>query len=65
MKVQPSLQLRILGIAAAVEAGVGAWYFTSGRWTSGIFYLLAVVFLASVYIRKQRQMRGKDSGRRY
>jgi hypothetical protein len=65
MLAQPSLQLRVLGIAGAVEAGIGAWYFTSGKWASGIFYLLAVGFLAAVYIRKQRQLRGKDTGRRY
>ncbi len=65
MLAQPSLQLRVLGIAGAVEAGIGAWYFTSGKWAGGIFYLLAVGFLAAVYIRKQRQLRGKDTGRRY
>ena len=65
MLAQPSLQLRVLGIAGAVEAGIGAWYFTSGKWASGIFYLLAVGFLAAVYIRQQRQLRGKDTGRRY
>jgi hypothetical protein len=65
MHAQPSLQLRVLGLAGAVEAGVGAWYFTSGKWASGIFYVLAVGFLAGVYVRKQRQLNGKDGGRRY
>ncbi len=65
MHARPSIQLRVLGIAGAVEAGIGAWYFTSGKWAGGIFYALAVAFLAGVYVRKQRQLRGKDGGRRY
>jgi hypothetical protein len=65
MHAQPSIQLRVLGIAGAVEAGIGAWYFTSGKWAGGIFYVLAVGFLAVVYVRKQRQLRGKGGDRRY
>jgi hypothetical protein len=65
MHAQPSIQLRVLGIAGAVETGIGAWYFTSGNWAGGSFYVLAVAFLAVVYVRKQRQLRGKDGGRRY
>jgi hypothetical protein len=65
MHAQPSLQLRVLGIAGAVEAGIGAWYFTSGNWAGGIFYILAVGFLAGAYVRKQRQLRDKVGGRRY
>jgi hypothetical protein len=65
MRAQPSIQLRVLGLAGAVEAGIGAWYFTSGKWAGGIFYVLAVGVLAGAYIRKQRQLDGKDGGRRY
>jgi hypothetical protein len=49
----------------AVEAGVGLWYFTNGHWHTGIFCVIAVGFLASVYVRRERKLKGPDGGRRY
>jgi hypothetical protein len=60
-----TLQYRVLGLVGAVEAGVGLWCFTSGRWLNGIFYAIGVAFLASVYLRAQRKLKGRDGGRRY
>jgi hypothetical protein len=54
-----------MAIIGAVEAGVGLWYFTNGHWINGIFYVLAAAFLISVYVRRERKLRGPGSGRRY
>ena len=60
-----SRQNQILGVLGAVEAGIALWYFTTGRWLNGIFYVLAVTFLVSVYLRRLRKPKGPDAGRRY
>jgi hypothetical protein len=60
-----SAQNRVLGLIGAVEAGVGLWYLTNGHWINGIFYMLGVAFLTSVYIRRERKLKGPRSGRRY
>ena len=60
-----SRQSQLLGLIGAVEAGVGLWYFTNGHWVNGLFYALAVAFLISVYIRRERKLKGRDGGRRY
>lgn len=60
-----SPQNRILGVVAAVEAGFALWYFTSGRWASGIFFTIAVAFLVTVYFHRERKVKGRGGGRRY
>jgi membrane protein YdbS with pleckstrin-like domain len=55
----------LLGLIGAVEAGVGLWYFTNGHWVNGLFYVFAVAFLITVYIRRERKLKGRDGGRRY
>jgi hypothetical protein len=60
-----SKQSRVIGVIGAVEAGVGLWYFTNGHWINGIFYVIAVAFLFSVYIRRERKLKGPGGGRRY
>jgi hypothetical protein len=56
---------RVIGLIGAVEAGVGLWYFTNGHWINGIFYVTAVAFLISMYVRRERKLKGPGSGRRY
>ena len=60
-----SVQSRVIGLIGAVEAGVGFWYFTNGHWINGTFYMFGVAFLISVYIRRERKLKGPGSGRRY
>ena len=60
-----SVQSRVIGLIGAVEAGVGLWYFTNGHWINGLFYVIAVAFLISVYIRRERKLKGQGGGRRY
>ncbi len=60
-----SRQNQVIGLVAAVEAGVGLWYFTNGHWVNGLFYVFAVAFLVTVYIRRERKLKGRDGGRRY
>ena len=60
-----SARSRVIGLIGAVETGVGLWYFTNGHWVNGIFYAIAVAFLISVYIRRERKLKGLDGGRRY
>ena len=60
-----SKQSRVIGLIGAVEAGVGLWYFTNGHWINGIFYAIAVAFLFSAYIRRERKLKGPGGGRRY
>ncbi len=60
-----SIQNRVIGLIGAVEVGVGLWYFTNGHWVNGIFYAIAVAFLISVYVRRERKLKGRDGGRRY
>jgi hypothetical protein len=60
-----SKQSRVIGLIGAVEAGVGLWYFTNGHWINGIFYVTAVVFLISVFIRRERKLKGPGRPRRY
>jgi hypothetical protein len=60
-----SPQNRMIGVIGAVEAGVALWYFTSGHWANGVFCGIAVAFLISVYIRRERRVKGRDGGRRY
>jgi hypothetical protein len=55
----------VIPLVGAVEAGVGLWYFTSGRWLTGIFYVIALSFLIVVYIRRERKLKRPDGGRRY
>jgi membrane protein YdbS with pleckstrin-like domain len=55
----------VIGLIGAVEAGVGLWYFTNGHWINGIFYVTAVVFLISVFIRRERKLKGPGRPRRY
>ena len=55
----------MIGVIGAVEAGVALWYFTSGHWANGVFCGIAVAFLISVYIRRERRVKGRDGGRRY
>jgi hypothetical protein len=55
----------VIGLIGAVEAGVGLWYFTNGHWINGIFYVIAVAFLISVYIRRERKLKGSGGARRY
>jgi hypothetical protein len=59
-----SVQSRVIGLIGAVEAGVGLWYFTNGHWLSGIFYAVGVAFLISVYVRRERKLKGRDGRRR-
>jgi membrane protein implicated in regulation of membrane protease activity len=58
----PNLARRVLGLAAAVAAGIGLWRFTSGDWQSGIVVTLAVSGIAAWLIWESRRARG---GRRY
>jgi len=60
-----STQNRVIGLLGAVETGVALWYFTNGHWVNGIFYVLAVAFLISVYIRRERKAKGPNGKRRY
>jgi hypothetical protein len=55
----------MIGLIGAVEAGVGLWYFTNGHWINGTFYMIGVAFLISVYVRRERRLKGPGSGRRY
>jgi hypothetical protein len=55
----------MIGLIGAVEAGVGLWYFTNGHWINGIFYGVAVAFLISIYVRRERKLKGRGGGRRY
>ena len=55
----------MIGLIGAVDAGVGLWYFTNGHWLNGIFYVIAVAFLISVYIRRERKLKGPGGARRY
>lgn len=55
----------MIGLVGAVEAGVGLWYLTNGHWLNGTFYVIAVGFLISVYVRRERKLKGQDGGRRY
>lgn len=59
-----SMQSRVIGLIGAVEAGVGLWYFTNGHWRSGIFFVIAVAFLISVYVRRERKLKGPDGRKR-
>jgi hypothetical protein len=59
------MQNRVIGLLGAVEAGVGLWYFTNGHWVNGFFYVIGVAFLISVYVRRERKLKGRDGGRRY
>ena len=58
-------QNRVIGLIGAVEAGVALWYFTNGHWANGVFCAIAVAFLISVYVRRQRKLKGPDGRRRY
>ncbi len=60
-----SPQNRILGVLGAVEAGVALWYFTNGRWVSGIIFTIAIAYLVAVYLRRERKVKGHGGGRRY
>jgi hypothetical protein len=60
-----SKQSRVIGLIGAVEAGVGLWYFTNGHWINGMFYVIAVAFLISVYVRRERKLKGPGGARRY
>jgi hypothetical protein len=60
-----SKQSRAIGLIGAVEAGVGLWYFTNGHWINGIFYMIAVAFLISVYVLRERKLNGPGGARRY
>jgi hypothetical protein len=60
-----SARSRVIGLIGAVEAGVGLWYFTNGHWLNGTFYVIAVGFLISVYVRWERKLKGQGGGRRY
>jgi hypothetical protein len=55
----------VIGLIGAVEVGVGLWYFTNGHWINGVFYVIAVAFLISAYVRRERKLKGPGSGRRY
>jgi hypothetical protein len=48
----------VIGLIGAVEAGVGLWYFTNGHWINGILYVIAFAVLISVYIRRERKLKG-------
>jgi hypothetical protein len=39
--------------------------FTNGHWINGLFYVIAVAYLISVYIRRERKLKGQGRGRRY
>jgi hypothetical protein len=58
------VQNRVIGVIGAVETGVGLWYFTNGHWGGGVFYMAGVAFLVSLYLRRERRMKG-GGGRRY
>jgi hypothetical protein len=60
-----SMRSRVIGLLGVVEAGVGLWYFTNGHWVNGIFYVIAVGLLISVYIRRERRLKASNGGRRY
>jgi hypothetical protein len=60
-----SKQNRVIGLIGAVETGVGLWYFTNGHWINGTLYAIAVAFLISMYVRRERKLKGRDGGRRY
>jgi hypothetical protein len=60
-----SAHSRVIGLVGAVEAGVGLWYFTNGHVLNGTFCVIAVGFLISVYVRRERKLKGQDGGRRY
>ena len=65
MHAQPSIQYRMLGLAGAIEAGMGMWRFTSGHWVSGTFCAVVVAIVAAAYVLGQRRIKGQDGGRRY
>ena len=54
----------MIGLIDAVEAGVGLWYFTSGHSINGMFYVIAFAVLISVYISRERKLKGPGSARR-
>lgn len=56
---------RILGVVAAVEAGFALWFFTSGRWPTGIIFTIAVAGLLAVFLRRERNAKRRGGGRRY
>jgi membrane protein implicated in regulation of membrane protease activity len=58
----PALARRLLGLAAAVAAGIGLWRFTSGDWQGGIVVTLGVSGIAAWLVWESRKTRG---GRRY
>jgi hypothetical protein len=60
-----STRNQVIGLIGAVETGVGVWYFTNGHWINGIFYAIAVAFLITVYLCRERKSKGQDGGRRY
>ncbi len=56
---------RLLGLVAAVEAGVAVWCFTNGRWINGLVYTIGVAILGGVYVRAERKPKAQDGRRRY
>jgi uncharacterized YccA/Bax inhibitor family protein len=54
---------RIVGVVAAIAAGIGLWRFTSGAWIQGIVFTCAVVGVAAFYLLRDR--RGSRDTRRY
>lgn len=59
-----STQSRVIGLAAAIEAGVALWYFTNGHWQSGIVFALGVVLLTVMYLRRERKSKEPDGRKR-
>ena len=54
---------RIVGVVAAIAAGIGLWRFTSGAWIEGIVFTCAVAVVAAFYVIRDR--RGSRDNRRY
>jgi hypothetical protein len=54
---------RIVGVVAAIAAGIGLWRFTSGAWIEGIVFTCAVAGVAAFYVLRDR--RGSRDTRRY
>ena len=53
---------RIVGVVAAIAAGIGLWRFTSGDWLSGIVFVAAVAGITVWYLWSSRRV---GDGRRY
>jgi hypothetical protein len=54
---------RVVGVVAAIAAGIGLWRFTSGAWIEGIVFTCAVAGVAAFYLLRDR--RGSRDTRRY